>query len=133
MHCSPPSIVTIHAAEHALDVNEVHGAVLRLRLAQNVRRLQARLAERGMATTGGLFPVQTLRPRQEQAAIQVHERLHDRGIETVLHLGRNGSGPRLSFIVTALHRGSEIDWAAEALASALSIQAAPRQEESGHG
>ena len=109
VHCSPPSIATIRAAEHALDVNDVQGAALRLRLAQNVRYFRTRLAELDLAASGGLFPVQTLRLKPGQAAIEVHHRLRDYGIETVLHRDRNGSGPCLSFILTARHRRSEID------------------------
>jgi 8-amino-7-oxononanoate synthase len=133
VHCSPPSIATIHAAEHALDVNDVHGMALRLRLVQNVWHFRTRLAEPGLAAIGGLFPVQTLRLKPEQAAIEVHQRLRDYGIETVLHRAQNGSGPCLSFILTARHRRSEIDRAVEALERALAIKSAPRQAQAEHG
>jgi 8-amino-7-oxononanoate synthase len=122
VHCSPPSLATIHAAEHALEMNDDHGEALRWRLAQNVRHFRTRLSELGFTAIGGLFPVQTLRLKPEQAAVQVHDRLHVRGIETVLHRGRNGNRPCISFILTARHGSNEIDRAVEVLASALSVQ-----------
>jgi 8-amino-7-oxononanoate synthase len=126
VHCSPPSVAAIQAADHALNVNEQHGSALRWRLARNVRRFRARLAVEGFAATGGLFPVQTLRLKPEQDASRVHERLQGLDIETVLHHSVNSSRPCLSFIITARHTHDEIDWAVEALASALSIQSDPK-------
>jgi len=133
VHCSPPSVAVIRAAEHALSVNETHGDLLRQQLAQRVQYFRSRLAELALSSNGGWFPVQTLRLRPERAAIEVHDRLRDDGIETVLHRDRNGSGPRLSFILTARHRRSEIDRALETLASALAVQSAPRQAQAEHG
>jgi len=119
VHCSPPSIATLHAAEHALDVNEHHGEALRLRLAQNMQSFHERLSERNMAATGGLFPVQTLRLAPEHDAVRIHERLQRRGIATVLHRGRNGNRPRISFIITAQHTRSEIERATAELLQAI--------------
>jgi 8-amino-7-oxononanoate synthase len=133
VHCSPPSVAMLRAAEQALVVNATHGDRLREELAQCVRYFRARLAELALSAEGGLFPVQTLRLRPADAAIGVHDRLRDGGIETVLHRDRNGSGPRLSFIFTVRHRRSEIDRAVAALASALAIQSAPGQLEAEHG
>jgi 8-amino-7-oxononanoate synthase len=129
VHCSPPSIAMVRAAEHALIVNATHGDTLREQLAQRVQYFRARLAELALSAEGGLFPVQTLRLNPAYAAIDVHDRLRDSGIETVLHRDRSGSGPRLSFIFTARHRRSEIDRAVAALA----VQSAPREAQAEHG
>jgi 8-amino-7-oxononanoate synthase len=123
----------LSAAEHALIVNATHGDMLRNQLAQRVRYFRTRLAELALSAEGGLFPVQTLRLRPAEVALDVHERLRDDGIETVLHRDRSGSGPRVSFIFTARHRRSEIDRAEVVLASALAMQSAPRQPEAERG
>lgn len=133
VHCSPPSAAAIHAAEHALNVNDQHGDPLRLRLALNVRRFRQRLTQAGLSASGGLFPVQTLKLTPHRVTIELHRRLREHGIATVLHRDRNGSGPRLSFIVTARHCRSEIDRAVTALAIALAIQSAPRPAQTEHG
>ena len=132
VHCSPPSVALVRAAEHALIVNATHGDLLRDQLAQHVRYFRAQLAGLALSAEGGLFPVQTLRLRPADVAIDVHERLRASGIETVLHRDRSGSGPRLSFIFTARHRRSEIDRAVAALVRALTIQSVPRQAQAEH-
>jgi 8-amino-7-oxononanoate synthase len=129
VHCSPPSVAMVRAAEQALIVNATQGDRLRAQLAQRVRYFRARLAELALAAEGGLFPVQTLRLKPAYAALDVHERLRDGGIETVLHRDRGGSGPRVSFILTVRHRRSEIDRAV----NVLTLQAAPRQPQAEHG
>ena len=115
VHCSPPSVALMRAAEHALIINAAHGDLWRDQLADNVRYFRTRLAEQSLSAQGGLFPVQTLRLKPAYSAIDVHERLRACGIETVLHRNRGDTGPRLSFIFTARHRRSEIDRAVERL------------------
>ena len=121
VHCSPPSIATLHAAERALHINEQQGDSLRLRLAGRVRHLRRRLADVGLSAAGGLFPVQTLELPPEVDAVALHERLLELGIRTVLHQGRNGAGPRVSFIITARHRVSEIDRAVDGVGSVIKM------------
>jgi 8-amino-7-oxononanoate synthase len=117
VHCSPPSVAAIHAAEHALAVNRRHGDALRLRLADAVRRFQGGLAETGLAADGGLFPVQTLRGIAGSDAVRLHRRLSRGGIRTVLSWPRNGGEARLSFLMTARHSAIEIDRCMEILAA----------------
>jgi 8-amino-7-oxononanoate synthase len=119
MHCSPPSLGVIRAAERALTVNRVHGDLLRHRLASLVTRFRQGAARAGMRFTGGLFPVQTLEPSPRLDAVNLHERLLQQGVRTVLHRARNGDGVRLSFLVTARHLSEEIDIAVNALAGAF--------------
>jgi 8-amino-7-oxononanoate synthase len=114
-HTSPPSIAAIHAAEHALAMNNKCGDSLRLRLAGLVQRFRRRLGEIGLATFGNLFPMQTLAPIPGINAMKLHRHLLQFGVRTVLRKGRRSGNPRLSFIITASHRPSEIDWAVRAL------------------
>ena len=118
VHCSPPSIAVIHAAERALAVNENRGDSLRLRLAHLVRYFRHRLIESGFSAIGGFFPVQTLGPMPGLSAATVHERLLGLGVRTILLNGHGGSGPRLTFLLTARHSQIELDYAVGALALA---------------
>lgn len=115
VHCSPPSIATIHAAEHALAMNRKYGDALRLRLVRLVQRFRSRLGEAGLSATGGLFPVQTLARSPANDVSRLHRDLLAGGVRAVLHRGRRDAGPRISFIVTARHRPEEIDHAVEVL------------------
>jgi 8-amino-7-oxononanoate synthase len=120
VHCSPPSAANLRAAEHALAVNRRHGEALRHRLARAVTHFRARLSELGLPCAGGLFPVQTLADEAADAVV-LHGRLRDRGVRAVLHTPRAHERPRLSFLITAAHRPSELDGAADALAAAVRI------------
>jgi 8-amino-7-oxononanoate synthase len=126
VHSSPPSIAVIHAAEHALDLNQKCGDALRLRLARLVRHFRNRLAEVGLSAIGGLFPVQTLAPIPELDAALLYERLLRLGVRTVLRRSHNNHGPLISFLITALHNRADIDRAVDILARAI------RSKESGH-
>lgn len=119
VHCSPPSMPVIHAAEHALTVNRKQGDALRLRLAQLVARFRKQLAKYGLSIIGGMFPVQTLMPLPGLDAGMLYERLLRLGVRTVLHRARNGHGARLSFLLNALQSTDDIDHAADTLAFAM--------------
>lgn len=120
VHCSPPSLAVLHAAEHALADNRSHGDRLRRYLAQLVRRFRARLRALGLAAGGGLFPVQTLRPAGVAADI-LHERLLRLGIRTVVIRRCRDIGAQLAFLITALHRPSDIDRGVEAIGHAMTF------------
>lgn len=128
MHCSPPSAALVRAAEHALAVNETWGDRLRWHLAQRVRRFRERLRQIGLAASGDLFPVQTLRPVAAIDASGLHALLQESGVRTVLHRARNGQDARLSFLLTALHTPSDIDRCAEALGQACTFARRQRGE-----
>lgn len=121
VHCSPPSIAIVHAAEHALEVNRTKGDAIRFRLAHLVLYFRKRLKEIGMSATGGLFPVQTLSPIFDMDAITLHKRLLKYGIRTVLHHSRHGHGARISFLITARHSLPDIDKAIKTLEYAFKI------------
>ena len=108
VHCSPPSVAVIRAVAHALAVNRSRGDALRLRLAALVSRLRGGWARLGMAASGGLFPIQTLRAGAGFDAIRFHQRLRAENVNAALHRDR-GSGARISFLVTARHTAAAID------------------------
>lgn len=115
VHCSPPSVAVVHAAEHAMTVNRERGDALRLRLAQLIRRFRNQLAQAGFSIVGGLFPVQTLAPLSQLDPAALHRRLLQAGVRTVLHYARNGHGLRISFVLTARHNAGEINRSVEVL------------------
>jgi 8-amino-7-oxononanoate synthase len=119
LHTSPPSSVVLHAAERALAVNQVRGDALRSRLAHLVRQFRNRLAACGLSTTGGLFPVQTLRRMPALDARRVHQRLLDLRIRTVLHRPLCKRGAMMSLLITAPHRFADIERVVRAMAEAV--------------
>jgi 8-amino-7-oxononanoate synthase len=126
VHCSPPSVANLHAAEHALAVNRTDGDGLRQYLAQLVRRFRAGLRGIGLAADGGLFPVQTLRPAGVAADV-LYERLLRLGIRTVVIRRCREIGAQVAFLITALHRSSDIDLAVEAIGRAMAFDHSIRQ------
>jgi 8-amino-7-oxononanoate synthase len=115
MHCSPPSLAVIRAAEHALCANHQHGDRLRLRLARLVMCFRQSTARAGFRFTGGLFPVQTLASASQRDTLRSHERLLQHGIRTILRRAAEGQGLRISFVITARHTPEAIDRAVTAL------------------
>ena len=113
VHSSPPSVAVIAAAAHALDVNRAEGDHRRQRLAGLVARFRQRLATELLSES--LFPVQSMR-MQGSAAVELHRRLKENGVDAVLH--RGGAGARLSFLITAAHVPADIDRAVQALGKA---------------
>lgn len=112
-HCSPPSAAAVHAARLALEENRLNGDARRYRLARIVRNFRRSLARGGLRTTGGDFPIQTLLPPSGFSAPELHQRLSETGINTVLQ--RRGKQPLVSLIFTAAHRLQDIRTAAAAI------------------
>jgi 8-amino-7-oxononanoate synthase len=126
VHCSPPSLAVLHAAERALVINHTQGDRLRRHLAQLVRRFHARLNAIGLAADGGLFPVQTLQPAGIAAEV-LYQRLLRLGIRTVLLRRCREIGARIAFLITALHQDSDIDRAVEAIGRAIAFDHSTQQ------
>jgi 8-amino-7-oxononanoate synthase len=120
VHCSPPSVAVIHAAQHALALNEKCGDALRLRLARLILRFRKRVAQIGLSTIGGLFPVQTLASSHQLDAAALYGRLMALGVRTVLRRAGGGADARISFLITVRNTPEEIDRAGGALADTLS-------------
>jgi 8-amino-7-oxononanoate synthase len=116
-HCSPASAAVIDAAGNALDVNAAQGDYLRLALVERVARFRSAAQAKGLATTGGCFPVQIL----EQDGLIDYPKLYwgllRSGVRSVLLRG-HGEGA-IGFLINATHRPQEIECAVERLASNL--------------
>jgi 8-amino-7-oxononanoate synthase len=122
VHCSPPSIAALRAAEQAIRRNRRDGDILRARLLDSVRRFRRGVHRSTTFRSGaGLFPMQTIQPTGAMTAAEAHERLLARGIRTVLQRGERGR-PRITFIITTQHSPEEIDLAVGALAEIATLQ-----------
>jgi 8-amino-7-oxononanoate synthase len=117
VHCSPPSTAALRAAEHALLGNRGEGESRRRRLLDLVRRFRRGLRAAGLAVSGGVFPVQSIRPGTGMPAPLLHRRLAERGLRAVLHQGEDNQ-PRVSFFITSGHTRAEIDAAVSCIAGA---------------
>jgi 8-amino-7-oxononanoate synthase len=119
VHSSTTSAAVIAAARHALEVNRRRGDAIRRRLARLVIRFRRRLADAGLHSAGGLFPVQTLRTASGVDVVGLHSRLLRLGVRTVLGRRRRCAGARILFVINARHRGPDIDRAVDALSIAV--------------
>jgi len=117
VHSSPPSAADVAAAAQALACNAAVGDELRAALAGRVAALRAEAAARGLALTGGLFPVQNTPPIHPSAGRTMLDRLADDGVTAVLRTACGGRGSTVSLVITVDHRHSEILRAARLLAA----------------
>lgn len=129
VHCSPPSSAAIAAAARALEINRRCGDRLRWRLAHLVSRLRRGLRRLNLASSAGLFPVQSFRLPDGMDARTTHEALMDRGVKTVVHRGSEDRTTRVAVVLTARHRVGEIDHAVACLADV--VGAGPRSRRQG--
>jgi 8-amino-7-oxononanoate synthase len=129
VHSSPPSVAVIQAAAHALTVNQVQGNLLRQRLAQRVGQFRKGLELVGGSSAGGWFPVQTLHGIAGDAAVRLHQRLSQRGVQAVLSRPHNNREARLSFLITARHCAMEMDRCIDMLDSLANSVKTPTNNE----
>lgn len=115
VHSSPPTAAVVHAAQHALEVNQERGDSARRRLARLVIQFRRRLADSGLHAAGDLFPVQTISTAPGADAAGMHARLLQLGVCTVLGRGRRCGAARIRFLINARHCGQDIDRAVDAL------------------
>jgi 8-amino-7-oxononanoate synthase len=109
IHCSPPSVAVVRAAERALQLNRTQGDPLRARLWQTVAQFRDGVAKAGWHADGGCFPVQTLQSQRGVHALALHQHLLRSGIRTVLHHGRTDAAVSLSFLITTRHRPEDME------------------------
>jgi 8-amino-7-oxononanoate synthase len=122
VHCSPPSIAVLRAAEHAITMNRRWGNLLRHRLALLVRRFRRELLALRIIPRGGSFPIQTLAlPPRVDAAV-LHRELEKRNLRSFLQSGPDDARPRLTFLLTARQSPGAIKRAAVLIAQALGTQ-----------
>jgi 8-amino-7-oxononanoate synthase len=121
VHSSPPSLAVIAAGQRALVINASQGDSLRSRLLELVCHFRDRLRQLGLSTSGGFFPVQTLKPIPDVDVGWLHNRLMSLGVKTVLHRPQNGLEIKLSFLIATLHTAAEIDTAINALRQARAL------------
>jgi 8-amino-7-oxononanoate synthase len=119
VHTSPTSIAVLHAAEHALGVNEPHGDEIRLRLAQLVMNFRKIIPGTGLCDTGSLFPVQMLALDRERSAVRVQRLLLNAGVRTAVVRGAASPEAKLVFVINALHSTGDINQATRALKRVL--------------
>ena len=108
VHCSPPSLAVIAAAERALAVNVREGDRRRSKLANLVQCFRRALRQAGLSSSGGLFPVQTLKTKPEVDPTRLHDQLLRLGVRTVLHRAHDRPDARISFLIGAMHTSAEI-------------------------
>ena len=125
MHCSPPSVASLRAAESALQINCSKGELLRSKLAALVIRFRRRLETIGLVPGGGLFPVQTISTLPPGGTLELHEQLLRSQIRTVLLGGSGGKDVRISFLINADHRPEMVDYAANVLCNKLGGRRVP--------
>jgi 8-amino-7-oxononanoate synthase len=118
VHCSPPSLATIHALEHALDINSRVGDRLRQRLIHLIRRFRRVMGAAGFRFVGNLFPVQTLITPRTTNVIALHKALLAAQVSAVLRSGGRTRGGLLSFLITTRHTSNDVDRAMQALVTA---------------
>ena len=73
--------------------------------------------------SGGLFPVQTLVAVHGREAVRLHRALARRRVLAVLRQDAEGSGPRLTFLLSARHDARDIAAVAQAVARSASPMA----------
>jgi 8-amino-7-oxononanoate synthase len=121
VHCSPPSLAAIAAAERALLINATQGNQIRGYLLSLVQSFRGQLKHLGLAASGGVFPVQTLKPIRDIEMDKLHHCLLQQGVKTVLHRVRDARDASLSFLITSQHTPTDIDAGISALQQARAV------------
>lgn len=119
VHMSPPSCAIVHAAEHALQVNQTYGQTLRNRLARLIDLFHTLLNQAGIQLANSLFPLQTLSGLPNQMIIKLFHQLKSMGIQALVHQLRCRQQAALSFVITANHQAAQVRYTASALSDAF--------------
>jgi len=122
VHCSPPSIAALHAAEHALTLNRTRGDAIRLHLAELAIRFRKQIEGMGISVSRSLFPVRALALDPHFRAVRLHCMLREAGVQTLLARNRKPPGAKLLFVFDASHSIDHVDQAAMLLDAAIRVQ-----------
>ncbi|KQV81100.1 hypothetical protein ASD15_13020 [Massilia sp. Root351] len=113
VHASPPSAAAMAAARHALCVNAACGDALRLALRQRVGQFRAGMAAAGIASRGGMFPVQVVPLADGVDAPALQAALRAEGVLALPQVHRGAAG--LTFLLRAGHSAQDVARAVDAL------------------
>ena len=127
VHCSPPSIATLHAAKHALALNGTRGDAIRLHLLELVIRFRKQIEGMGISVSRSLFPVQALALDPHFGTVRLHRTLREAGVQTLLARNRKTSGVKLLFVFNASHSIGDVDQATMLLDAAIRVQCQSRR------
>lgn len=118
VHCSPPAVVSLLAAERALELNTTMGDAWRSHLARLVEEFRALLQSAGFVSTGDAFPVQQLEPIPGVDVEQFHDKLSALGVRTALCQGHDAQ-PRITFIINRGHSQEVLEFGVMSLTQAM--------------
>ena len=82
-HCSPPSIASLSALDHALKVNEERGEILRRMLWKRVRHALIHMQQPGTNTEWNIFPLQGIRITHTPLRKRLYHQLQIHGFRTL--------------------------------------------------
>jgi 8-amino-7-oxononanoate synthase len=122
VHCSPPSIAALHAAEHALALNRIRGDAIRRHLVELVVRFREQIDGMRISVSRSLFPVQALSLDPQVGAVRSHRMLREAGVRTLLLRNRTTSDGKLSFVFNASHSIDDVDQAAMFLDATIRLR-----------
>ena len=109
VHCSSPSWADIHAAEHALSVNQRQGDWLRQQLCQRVQYFKKELLKIGIKTKGSIFPVQKLLLPDTLNVNALYLTLQRAGLSTLLVKKTSDSqAAEIVFVLRANHKADMV-------------------------
>lgn len=115
VHCSPVSSAHVCAALHALCENRKHGRSIRKKLFYNVQRFRKLLAQAGLKSLGGFFPVQTLNHGLLDTPQVLYKALTERGVKALLLKPHHTKEPAIAFCLSATHSAVQISRAVKTL------------------
>lgn len=105
---SPVSMAHISAGMNALRLNHSFGEERRNRLLNNVLYVKAELHRLGLKLTRGHFPVQCIQNLNSGITRQLHQKLQQHGVETVLVSNHNNAVPTLCIIIRCAHKPNDL-------------------------
>jgi 8-amino-7-oxononanoate synthase len=124
VHTSPPSAPLIAAGQSALRQSLCRGGELRRSLAQRIRAFRDGVAQLGLHSAGGLFPVQSL-PLPDAPRLQ--RELAARGVHALVTQPSCARGTALTFILRADHKELQLSAALRTLRECLQPEQARRR------